>query len=166
MASGLGAFLRGKDSPGAQVFKYVMCGGSSVVVDQVIFYLLAWLFLPCLRPTDPAAKLLEWLGFTIEQVAESDLERNYWIIKGICFLVSNAVVYVLNVLFVFKPGRHPKHIEILLFFGSSMFQFIFIWLGGVLITQFNWEVTYSNITMLMTSMMVNFVVRKKWVFKG
>ena len=32
--------------------------------------------------------------------------------------------------------------------------------------RFGWEVTYSNISMLMTSLLVNFVIRKKLVFKS
>jgi putative flippase GtrA len=39
-------------------------------------------------------------------------------------------------------------------------------LGGVLITVFKWEVTYSNIAMLVVALIVNFVIRKKVVFKG
>jgi putative flippase GtrA len=65
---------------------------------------------------------------------------------------------------VFQAGRHRKSLEILLFFGSSLFQFFFIWLGGVLITVFKWEVTYSNIAMLIVALVVNFVLRKKVVF--
>lgn len=166
MTYSIRAFLKGKESPFAQMVKYVMCGGLSVVVDQATFYLLAWLAWPCLRSSDPVARLIEWAGFSIQFPSETKLEQNYWIIKGICFLFSNAMVYILNVLFVFKTGRHRKAVEILLFFGSSLFQFIFIWFGGVLITEFNWEVTYSNITMLLTSMMLNYIVRKKVVFKG
>ncbi len=166
MRSRIAAFLKGKDSPVAQVVKYIICGGLSVAVDQVVFYLLAWLVLPCMRASDPVARLLVAMGFSFQEVGEDELKRNYWIIKVICFLSSNAVVYALNVRFVFNTGRHRKPVEILLFFGSSLFQFFFIWLGGVLITAFSWEVTYANITMLVTSLMVNFVVRKKVVFKG
>ncbi|HEY5653245.1 MAG TPA: GtrA family protein [Pontiella sp.] len=166
MASKLGAFLKGKGSPVAQIFKYVMCGCMAVIVDQVVFYLLAWRLLPCLRATDPVARLLEWVGFAVVEASESELKRNYWVIKAICFIAANAVVYTLNVLFVFTTGRHTRFIEVLLFFGSSLFQFLFIWLGGILITQFGWEVTYSNVTMLLTSLMINFIVRKKVVFKG
>jgi len=164
--SSLSGFLYQKDCPYVQLVKYGVCGGLSVIVDQITFYLLAWLALPCLRASDPAARLLEWAGCAVRAVSEAELERNYWIIKAVCFLVSNAVVYVLNVLFVFKPGRHGKWIEILLFFGFSLFQFFFIWLGGVLITVYNWEVTYANVTMLIVSMMVNYWVRKKFVFKS
>ena len=166
MTSKVVAFLKGKDSPVAQIIKYIMCGGLAVAVDMAVFYLLAWLVFPCLRISDPVAQLIQWAGFSIQEISEAELRNNYWMIKVICFLLSNAVVYTLNVLFVFNAGRHRKPVEILLFFGSSLFQFFFIWLGGVLITRFGWEVTYSNITMLLTSMMVNYIIRKKVVFKG
>ena len=52
------------------------------------------------------------------------------------------------------------------FYGEHPTYIFFIWLGGVLITMFKWEVTYSNITMLLVSLAVNFLVRKKLVFKG
>lgn len=164
--SKLGGFLHNKDSFAGQVIKYILCGGVAVAVDFSTFYLLAILAFPCLRETDPVARLLAVAGYSVRQVSVEELARNFWMIKGICFLVSNAAVYTLNVLFVFKSGRYRKSAEILLFFGSSLFQFFFIWLGSVLITVFNWEVTYSNIAMLATSLMVNFVVRKKIVFKG
>ncbi|MCF7817834.1 MAG: GtrA family protein [Kiritimatiellales bacterium] len=164
--SNLSSFLRRKDGLSGQLVKYILCGGVAVAVDTFVFYLLAWLVFPCLRQSDPMARLIEWVGFSVQEVGADELKRNYWIIKGFCFLCSNIVVYVLNVLFVFNTGRHRKPMEILLFFGSSLFQFFFIWLGGILITLFKWEVTYANIAMLTTSLLVNFVVRKKLVFKS
>lgn len=164
--SQLKLFLFRKDRFFAQFIKYVFCGGVSVLVDQLSFYLLAWRLLPCLRATDPAVRLMEWAGVAVHVAGEEELARHYWIIKGICFLISNAVVYALNVLFVFRTGRHRKPVEVLLFFGSSLFQFFFIWLGGILITEFYWEVTCSNVTMLVTSMMLNYLIRKKFVFNG
>ncbi len=166
MKSRIAGFLEGKDSPVAQVVKYALCGGLSVVVDQLTFYLLAWWVLPCLRASDPVFRLLTAMGFSVQAASEDELRRNFWIIKAVCFVLSNAVVYLLNVRYVFETGRHRKPVEILLFFGSSLFQFFFIWLGGVLITVFKWEVTYSNIAMLVVALVVNFMIRKKVVFKG
>ncbi|MDF7798958.1 GtrA family protein [Pontiellaceae bacterium B1224] len=166
MGSRVGAFLREKDSFAAQVVKYLVSGGISVVVVQVTFYLLAWLVLPCMRATDPVARLLVTLGFTVEAASEAELKRNFWIIMVICFLLSNAVAYLLNMLFVFNTGRHRKVIEILLFFGASLLQFLFIWIGGILISVFKWEVTYSNLAMLAAGLIVNYLVRKYIVFRG
>jgi putative flippase GtrA len=158
-------FLERKDSSLLQVIKYIFCGGISVLVDQAVFYLLACWFLPCLRVTDPVVRLLSALGIPTNGADEGEIHRNYWIIKVICFIASNAVVYWLNVRYVFEAGRHRKPLEIGLFFGTALFQFFFIWLGGVLISH-GWEVTTANITMLLLALMVNFIVRKKIVFKG
>jgi len=166
MVSKLKGFWQDKDSFVGQIVKYIFCGGLAVAVDFATFYLLAVFVFPCLRVSDPIARLLAAMGYSIQEVSADELERNYWIIKVICFVLVNAVVYTLNRLFVFKSGRHRIPLEILLFFGSSLFQFFFIWLGGILITVYSWEVTYSNITMLIVSLLVNFVIRKKVVFKG
>ena len=163
-SSQLNSFLKNKDSVVGQIVKYVMCGGLAVAVDFTVFYLLAIFAFPCMRESDPVARILAGAGWSIQEVSAAELKRNFWIIKGFCFVASNAVVYTLNSLFVFKSGRHKKSMEILLFFGSSLFQFFFIWLGGILILVCKWEVTYSNIAMLIVSLLVNFVVRKKVVF--
>lgn len=137
-----------------------------MLIDQLLFYLLAWLVFPALRATGPVAQVLGYMGLSVREVSEETLYRNYWIIKVICFIASNAVVYTLNVLFVFRGGRHRRVVEIGMFFAFSLLQFVFIWLGAVLIATFKWEVFYANVTMLLTAMLVNYVVRKKVVFKG
>ncbi len=159
-------FLRRKHCPYQQFAKYVFCGGVSVGIDQLVFYILAWLILPCLRATDPVVRFLEFAGFDVVAATGDELRRNYWIIKVACFLVSNAVVYLLNVLFVFRGGRHARTLEIAMFFGFSLFQFFYIWLGGVLITRFGWEVTYANVSMVTLGVITNYFARKKIVFKG
>lgn len=159
------AFLRGKECPYSQFAKYVVCGGISVSIDTLVFYLFAWLVFPCMRASDPVARFLEWIGFEVRAATEDELARNFLIIKAICFVVSNGVVYLLNVLFVFEAGRHKKVFEIMMFFGASLFQFFFIWLGRVLISDYGWEVTYSNIAMLAVGVVVNYFVRKFLIFK-
>lgn len=161
----MGSLLRQKQSSALQFIKYVLCGGISVAVDQLAFYLLGWLVWPCLRVSDPVAKLLSWAGATLHEVSESELHRNYWFTKSACFLASNAVVYLLNVWFVFESGRHHRSLEILLFFGFSLVQFLYIALGAVLIDRCGWEVTYANVTILILGIITNYFARKKIVFR-
>ena len=163
--SSLSAFLRRKDNPYAQFIKYVFCGGTSVAIDTLVFYLLAWLVFPCMRASDPIARFIEYFGFEVPTVTEGELARNFLVIKAICFVVSNTVVYLLNILFVFEAGRYRRPMEVVLFFGASLFQFAFIWLGRVLISDFGWEVTYSNISMLVLGIIMNYFIRKFVVFK-
>lgn len=164
--SKLDQLMRMRGNPLAQLVKYVACGGVAILVDTLTFYLLAWLVFPCLRLTDPIAQILTWMGASISEVSDLELQRNYWIIKCISFILSNAVVYILNILYVFEAGRHRKPMEIFLFYFFSLFQFVFIGIGSVLISQFNWEVTYSNIAMLFLGLIVNYIVKKYIVFKG
>jgi putative flippase GtrA len=160
------AVLHRKDCVYTQFVKYVFCGGISVIVDQFVFYLLAWLAFPALRLSDPVAKLIIASGFSVADVSAAQLKTNYWIIKVFCFVISNAVVYLLNVLFVFQGGRHKRSLEVAMFFGFSLLQFFYIWLGSLLIDRFGWEVTYANLTMLVLGIVTNYVARKKVVFKG
>lgn len=159
-------FLKKKDSLLPQIIKYVISGGISVAVVQITFYLLAWRIFPCMRANDPVARILTELGFSVQVASEDELKRNLWIIMGICFLLSNAVAYILNVLFVFKTGRHRKPLEILFFFGSSLLQFFFVWIAGILISEYKWEVTYANLAMLLAGIVSNYMIRKHIIFGG
>ncbi len=163
--SSISGFLRRKDNPFTQFVKYVFCGGTSVMVDTLTFYLLAWHVFPCMRESDPVAQFLTLLGFDVVPATEAQLARNFLIIKGFCFIASNSVVYLLNILFVFETGRHKRTTEVALFFGASLFQFFFIWLGRLLVTEFGWEVTYSNIAMLTIGIIFNYFIRKFFIFK-
>ncbi len=160
------SFLRRKECPYSQVAKYVVCGGIAVGVDALAFYLLAWLAFPCLQPADPAARILTLLGFAVREVSAEVLIRNYWIIKVICFFLSNGVVYVLNVLYVFESGRHHRGKEVSLFFAVSALIFISgTSLGAVLIQRYGWHMTYTYVFILSLGIVANFLLRKLVVFK-
>ena len=159
------AFLRSKESPYTQVVKYMATGVISLVVDQIALYLLAWLVLPCLRASDPVAKLIIGVGLPFQEATEQEIRINYWIIKVVCFVLSISAGYILNVLFVFHAGRHKRPVEIAMFFGFSLLQFVFIWFGSILISRFGWEVTYANYSMLFLGVATNYFARKRVVFK-
>ena len=159
-------FMSRKENPYSQFSKYIVCGGISVVVDAIVFYLLAWLAFPCLQAGDPATKILEMLGFTVQQASPEIIVRNYWIIKAFCFFASNITVYVLNVLYVFERGRHRRHHEVLLFFSISLFVFLGgTWFGTVLIQQAGWHTTYAYLCVLALGVVTNYALRKFLVFK-
>jgi len=159
------AFLWSKECPYTQAVKYMATGVISLAVDQIVFYLLAWLVIPCLRASDPVARLIVGISLPFQEATEQEIRINYWIIKVICFVLSISVAYILNVLFVFHGGKHKRPVEIVMFFGFSLLQFVFIWLGGILISRFAWEVTYANYSMLFLGVATNYFARKKIVFK-
>jgi putative flippase GtrA len=159
-------FLRRKESPYTQFFKYILCGGLSVMVDAFVFYLLGWLVFPCLKAGDPVFRLIEWAGFSVQEVPDETIVRNYWIIKIFCFFASNTTVYILNVLYVFEGGKHKRHREVLLFFIIALAVFLGgTWLGTFLIKYGEWHTTYAYLFVLFLGILSNYALRKTVVFK-
>ena len=161
------AFLSEKENPFVQFIKYGMCGGAATAVDMTVFFLFAWLAFPALTESDPFTKLLGFLNFDIRAVSESVRLRNYWIDKGICFLFSNFTAYVLNVLFVFKAGKHKRHHELMLFYAVSLISFfIGTFVGAWLIKGFGLDTTYSYIAAMISALLINYAGRKFFIFHG
>lgn len=161
------AFLEDKENPFAQFLKYVICGGLATGVDMAAFFLFAWLVFPALTESDPFAKLLELLNFDIRAVSESVRLRNYWIDKVACFMFSNFTAYILNVLFVFKAGKHKRHHEMMLFYAVSLVSFLIgTFAGDILIRFFGLDTTYSYIAAMISALLINYAGRKFFIFKG
>jgi len=159
-------YLSQKNNIFAQLIKYALCGGVAVLVDVSVFYLLAWLVLPCLKSGDPVVKILEFLGFTVRTAEPDELIRNFWIIKLICFIAANTTVYILNIIYVFERGRHRTHTEIMLFFSITLVIFLSgTWLGAFLIGPAGWHITYTYVFVLSLSVIANYLSRKFVVFK-
>ena len=89
--------------------------------------------------------------------------------NSIAFVFSAVVAYLLNVKFVFTPGRHEKHKEILLFVvisGISFFPALFSIPAIFRALDFDRNIEhFANLGFVVTSALVNFVCRKFIVFK-
>lgn len=156
--------LHEKDHAGIQFFKYISCGGLAFVTDFTIFYLLAVLVFPALTQDDVFARLLE---LDVLPVSESDRLQNFWRCKTSSFLAANVVAYILNVLFVFKGGKHKVHHEVALFFAVSFVAFLLgTWSGDFLIRFFGIQTTYSNLTAILFATLINYSGRKYFIFHG
>lgn len=161
------AFLAEKDNHLVQFIKYGLCGGAASVVDITVFFMLAWLVFPALKESDPFAQLLLKIGKDIQIVSETLRLRNYWIDKSICFLFSNFTAYVLNVLFVFKAGKHKRHHELILFYAVSLVSFIIGTSAGDLLIRFGGlDTTYSYIAAMISALLINYAGRKFFIFHG
>jgi putative flippase GtrA len=160
-------FLSEKDNHLVQFIKYGMCGGAATAVDMAVFFLFAWLVFPALTESDPFTKLLGILNLDVRTVSESIRLRNYWIDKGICFLFSNFTAYILNVLFVFKAGKHKRHYELILFYAVSLVSFfIGTFIGAWLIKGFGLDTTYSYLAAVISALLINYAGRKFFIFHG
>jgi putative flippase GtrA len=156
-------FITNKDHTGIQFFKYAACGCFALTVDMLVSFLIAWLWLRALKGTELFVKL-----FHVQCTAVPEETRTFNFIIGsiIAFVISNLVAYILNVLFVFKAGKHSRLKEIGLFYAVSG---VSIGIGvalGALVVWMNFSYDWSYVTKALSAAMINYVVRKKIIFKG
>ena len=157
-------FLQREAHPFIQFIKYAISGGMATMVDIVLFYLLAWKVFPALGADDPVVKLL---GLKVVAVGQLTRSNHYFLIKILTFFFGNLTAYILNVLWVFKPGRHSRLKEFTLFYAVSITSWtIGTVLGALLIRAFGWTTTLAYLVNMATSLMINYVCRKFLIFHG
>ncbi len=153
-----------KDHSGIQFVKYSLCGGTAMAVDMVIFFLVAWLLFPALTETDVLVRL-----FKLEIVAIPEYLRtlNFCLASLIAFALSNLTAYILNVLFVFKSGKHSRRKELGLFYLVSAISVgLGVGIGVLLIQGFGLSTTFSYLAKAASSMLINYAARKFIIFRG
>jgi len=156
--------LKNKDHHGLQFIKYGICGGIATLVDMVGFFLLAWLLFPALTHEDLFVKIFH---LSPEPVSEAMRSRNFVIDNVICFIFSNLTAYILNLLFVFKGGRHRRHVEIALFYAVSIVSLVLATFAGwVLISVFGLSTTWSYVVKVIAALLINYAGRKFFIFHG
>ena len=146
--------LKSRQVPGLiQFAKYGFCGVIATVTHIAIVYAIGLTVNPAVGEQIP------------KELKET---RTMWN-NTAAFFLSGVVAYLLNVAFVFSPGRHDKHIEVFLFFAISAVSFFaglfaIPLIFGAIDTNKNIE-HYANLGFIITSALVNFVCRKFIVFK-
>ena len=150
--------------PLVQFVKYGLAGGLATATHVLAFFLVGFLLFPCVTPEDPLVKLF---GLDAPEVV-ADLRARYAVYSNVvAFFVSNTVCYLANRWFVFKPGRHHVAIEFLLFLAvSAVSMTVGTTLMGVLIQRFGIETTYAFGANILSSLAINYVMRKFFVFNG
>ena len=102
--------------PFVQFVKYGLAGGVATATHILMFFLAGFLLFPCVTADDPLVKLFGLVAPAVEEA----LRARYAVYSNIiAFFVSNTVCYIINRMFVFKPGRHHVVIEFLLFLAVS-----------------------------------------------
>ena len=150
-----------------QFIKYGICGGIATLVHVTVFFLAAARIFPALTDVDHAARLLGHLGVSVTIVAETVRARNAMIDNFIAFIFSNLVAYILNIFWVFKSGRHNRIVELGLFYAVSGTSIaIGTVMMGVLIRTLGITTTLAFGANVVTSVLINYAMRKFVVFKG
>lgn len=149
--------------PAVQFFKYAAVGGMSTAVHMTMFFLCGWFLFPCLTQDDIFVRAL---GLTAPAIEES----SRWLLAlystCIAFVISNTFCYFLNILFVFKPGKHHPVIEFLLFFGvSGISMAIGSALQSWFIAHYAMQTTIAFGASILTSLLINYAMRKFFIFQ-
>ena len=157
-------WLAEKNHSGVQFLKYSMCGGFAFAVDLVVFFLVAWFWFPSLTEDDVFVRIFH---LQIESIPEGIRTLNFIIGNGIAFLASNLTAYILNILFVFKSGKHNRWKEVGLFYlVSGISVGLGVLVGVVLIKGFGLSTTFSYVAKAISTMLINYWARKFIIFKG
>lgn len=148
----------------AQFVKYALAGGIATVTHILIFHLAGWRLLPCLQARDPFVRLFRLSTVDVDVRRRA---RNSMYANAVGFILSNAVAYLLNRLFVFEPGRHSMLVEIFLFYAVSAVSVV---LGtaimGWLIRRFGVLTTLAFFANLFSALMINYAMRKFFIFSA
>ena len=147
-----------------QFIKYALAGGLATLTHIGVFHLFAWQLFPALQPKDHLVRLLD---LQLRPIEEGRRARNSMICNVLAFIIANLVAYVTNILWVFEPGRHPFIIEIFLFYCVSGISVgIGTLLMGLLIKRFGVLTTYAFAANIVSAVMINYAVRKFFIFQG
>jgi len=83
------------------------------------------------------------------------------------FMVSNLVAYLINIYWVFVPGRYHWIVEICLFYVvSGVAIAVGTAMMGFLIRRFGMLTTYAFGSNLLAALMINYAMRKFFIFNG
>ncbi len=147
-----------------QFIKYGIGGCIATVTHIIMFHLAAWKLFPALEKTDFAVKFLK---LTVTKLDAALRSRNAMIDNVIAFAFSCAVAYFIDIYWVFEPGRYCFFVELGLFYLVSGISIaIGTALMGFLIRRYGIQTTYAFMANIITSVMINYVSRKFFIFKG
>ena len=147
-----------------QFIKYALAGGLATGIHIILFHLCAWKIFPALQEDDFAVKLFK---LPVHQLDDSLRSRNSMIDNGIVFIFSNLCAYIINILWVFERGRHNLFVEIGLFYlVSGISVIIGTALMGYLIKRFSMRTTYAFLANIVSAVLINYAMRKFFIFKG
>ena len=152
-----------------QFVKYGTVGVLATGVQMAVFYALAGTCLRCLSPDDWAVRFLglpcvEFTG------AEAWYARRWFlaaVATAVGFAIANVFCWLMNRRFVFRPGKFRWYVEFGMFFGTAAFATVIATaVQSVLIGCFGVMTTVAAFLEVVVSFLVNFFVRKFFIFKG
>ena len=157
-------FIGVRAGPLVQFVKYGISGGFATIVGIIFFYLFAWKIFPSLQKKDLFVVVLD---LTVTEVDDVTRSLNSMLSNGVAFIFSNMVAYLMNIFWVFIPGRHNRFVEMGLFYlVSGVSVIIGTSLMGFLIRYYGIQTTYAYAANIVSAVMINYGMRKFYIFKG
>lgn len=148
-------------------FQFVKYGTNGVIATYVqtgVFYFLGATCLMCLSPGDWAVK---YFGLPSAEVSDGVRAVRFASATAIGFVVANVVCWLMNRWCVFRPGKFRWHVELALFFAASTFATVVaLALSAALIRLVGLMTTIALAIEVAVSFLVNFFVRKFFIFRG
>lgn len=141
----------------------------ATAVQTCVFYVLASTCLKCLAPDDWAVRFLclppaDFTGAEPWYASRGALASAA---TAVGFTVANVFCWIMNRAFVFRPGKYRWHVEFAMFFGAAAFATIVaLAVMKTLIDGFGMMTTLAVVVEVVVSFMVNFFMRKFFIFKG
>lgn len=176
--------LRAREMPWmVQLMVYGLCGVLATVVSVGQVVILSKTLIPAYEGMliEPSSAIIRFISSLLPGHAELvvEAEKNGFVLSDtlrakhllvnntIAFVTTNVFVYWMNVMFVFKRGRHNPWVEFLWFtvingvsFGLSQIA------GPWLVHRFGITTNLAILTNTLFAVAINFVARKFFVFKG
>ena len=147
-----------------QFIKYGISGCVAVAAHILVFHLVAWKMFFALQAND---WFVRFFNLTIRELDDGARSQNSMLSNVMAFMISNLVAYVINVYWVFVPGRHHWIVEIALFYlVSGAALVIGTAIMGFLIKRFGMLTTYAFGSNIFAALMINYAMRKFFIFKG
>ena len=147
-----------------QFVKYGISGGIATCTHIIFFHLAAWKMFFALEPDDWFVKIF---NLPIHELDNSTRSRNSMKANAVAFLIANLVAYFINVYWVFVPGRYHWITEIALFYlVSAVALVIGTSIMGFLIRRFGILTTYAFGSNVFAGLMINYAMRKFFIFSG
>jgi len=149
--------------PLMQFIKYGVVGGFSTAVHITVFFVCGWFLFPCITQDDILVRLLHLEAPLIDEATRK--WSALWC-NGIAFFVSNTLCYFLNILVVFKSGKHHWLVEFLLFFAVSGISLVIgASIQTFLIGHYQIQTTFAFGANIFCSLAINFAMRKFFIFQ-
>ena len=148
-----------------QFVKYGAIGVMATLVQTGVFYLLATTSLKCLGIDDVAVK---HLGFApAEGLTDGVRAFRFSLATSAGFVIANVFCWLMNRWFVFRPGKFRWFVEFGMFFATSAIATVIaLGVSSALIGWFGLMTTLAVLVEVVVSFMVNFLVRKFFIFRG